>query len=244
MFKYRILLIILVLLFQSACSSMQSSTANYDPFEPTNRVVYELNNVVDESLLQPMAKTYLVLPSIIRSGFRNFFANLEDVTTLFNEILQLKFAQAISDLIRIVTNSTLGLAGILDVATSMDLPKHKESFADTLGYWGVESGPYLVLPLFGPSSLRDAPAVVVDSLTNPLTYLDPTNHRNIATGTRIIAKRADLMKTTQISDELALDVYQFMRDSYLQWRKNEVFDGDVPLEVDDSLFETEDSFIE
>jgi phospholipid-binding lipoprotein MlaA len=205
-----------------------------DPLEPLNRGIYHFNDVVDNVLVKPAAEIYSgVLPQFVRTGVSNFFANIGDVIVALNNLLQGKFGQAASDVGRIVVNTTAGLLGVIDVATEIGLEKHNEDFGQTLGYWGIGDGPYLVLPLIGPSSFRDAIGWVVDFYTDPITYVDRMKTRNILWGTRFVNRRAELLDTSKILDTAALDPYDFLRDAYLQRRRNLVYDGNPPPDKDD-----------
>lgn len=205
-----------------------------DPLEPLNRGIYHFNDVVDNVLVKPAATMYRgVLPQFMRTGVSNFFANIGDVIIALNNLLQGKFGQAVSDVGRIAVNTTAGLLGLIDVATEIGLEKHNEDFGQTLGYWGIGAGPYLVLPFWGPSSFRDAIGWVVDFYTDPITYVNDMSTRNILWGTRIVNRRAELLDTSQILDAAALDPYDFLRDAYLQRRRNLVYDGNPPPDKDD-----------
>lgn len=207
-----------------------------DPLEPMNRAIYSFNDGVDTALIQPVAKGYrAVLPMFVRTGVSNVFANINDVLIALNNLLQGKLVNAISDVGRVLINTTVGVAGIFDVATHFGLEKHNEDFGQTLGYWGVGDGPYLVLPLIGPSNLRDAVARVVDFKTDPITYVRSMRLRNSLWGTRALSQRADLLDTSKILEIAALDPYEFLRDAYLQRRRNLVYDGAPPREKDDRM---------
>ncbi|MEK6593813.1 MAG: VacJ family lipoprotein [Pseudomonadota bacterium] len=212
-----------------------ASTGNpRDPIEPFNRGVYQFNDALDKALLKPAAEAYRgVLPQFVRTGVSNFFSNINDVIVALNNLLQGKLIDAVSDVGRIVVNSTAGLLGVLDVATELGLEKHDEDFGQTLGYWGMGDGPYLVLPLLGPKNLRDTVGLIVDYKTDPITYIDPTRDRNIVQGVRIINRRSELLETSKILEAAALDPYEFVRDAYLQRRRNLVHDGSPPPEKDD-----------
>lgn len=212
-----------------------ASTGNpRDPLEPINRGIYHFNDGVDHLIVKPAAEIYRgVLPQIVRTGVSNFFANIGDVIVALNNLLQGKFGQAVSDVGRIAVNTTAGLLGLIDVATEIGLEKHNEDFGQTLGYWGMGDGPYLVLPLLGPSNLRDSVGWVVDYFADPVTYIDPTHTRNILWGTRFVNRRSELLDTSKILDTAALDPYEFLRDAYLQRRRNLVFDGNPPPDKDD-----------
>ncbi|RKZ94188.1 MAG: VacJ family lipoprotein, partial [Gammaproteobacteria bacterium] len=142
--------------------------------------------------------------------------------------LQLKGEQLTSDILRFSINTVFGIFGLIDMGTPMGLPKHQESFADTLGYWGVGSGPYIVLPILGPSSVRDAPSLVVDFMIHPASLVSPASATIALASVRAVDIRSELLKTTDIRDSLALDPYIFTRESYYQWRQNRVYDGEPP----------------
>ena len=206
-----------------------------DPLEPFNRGVYAFNDGLDTVVLKPVAQGYrAVLPQFVRTGIGNFFSNLDDITVFVNSVLQFKVAQAASDLGRFLINSTLGLLGFLDVATEAGLEKHNEDFGQTLGYWGIGSGPYLVLPFFGPSTFRDALGRWADSYTDVVWQQDHMRTRNQFTGLRIVDNRSRLLQTEDIIRPAAeIDEYAFIRDAYLQRRRNLVHDGNPPPEPED-----------
>ena len=218
----------LCLVVLSGCASTSTPT---DPLESFNRGVYNFNETVDGVLLKPAAEIYQGLtPSLVRTGVSNVFANLNDVTVALNNLLQGKFSEGASDLGRIVINSIAGLLGIFDVATPVGLEKHNEDFGQTLGYWGVGDGPYLVLPFFGPSNPRDAVGLVGDYFTNPVSYINSDEVRYSLTGLRIVSKRAELLGASNVLETAALDKYTFVRDAYLQRRRNLIHDGNPPRE--------------
>ncbi len=204
-----------------------------DPLEPFNRGVYQFNDAVDKVLFKPVAEVYqAVLPQFVRTGIGNFFSNIHDVIVALNNLLQGKVTDAGMDLCRIIVNTTIGLLGLIDVATEIGLEKHQEDFGQTLGRWGIGSGPYLVLPFFGPSSLRDGVGFVVDWRTDPLTYIEPDRDRYAAFGLYFVNRRAELLAASKILEVAALDPYEFVRDAYLQRRRNLVYDGNAPEEDD------------
>lgn len=213
-----------------------ASTGNpRDPFEPLNRGIYHLNDGIDTVLLKPVAEVYRgVLPQFVRTGVSNFYSNINDVIVALNNLLQGKFLNAVSDVGRIVVNTTVGLLGVFDVATHIGLEKHDEDFGQTLGYWGIGPGPYLVIPLLGPSSVRDAIGRFVDFKTDPITYVDPSRDRNILWGVRFVNRRSELLETSKILETAALDPYEFLRDAYLQRRRNLVYDGSPPPDKEDA----------
>lgn len=205
-----------------------------DPVEPMNRAIHSFNEGFDRAILKPVAKGYqAVTPRFAQTGVSNFFANLDDVTVLANDILQLKLEQTTRDFLRLSFNSTFGLLGLLDVASEMGLHKHNEDFGQTLGRWGAGSGPYLVLPFIGPSDLRDTLGYAVDTKhTDLVRNLDDVSTRNPVLALRLVARRADLLEAKQAVDEAALDKYEFSRDFYLERRKGLVYDGNPPREAE------------
>jgi phospholipid-binding lipoprotein MlaA len=213
-----------------------ASTGNpRDPFEPLNRGIYHFNDGVDTVLLKPVAEVYRgVLPQFVQTGVSNFYSNINDVIVALNNLLQGKFLNAASDVGRIAVNTTVGVLGVFDAATHIGLEKHDEDFGQTLGYWGIEPGPYLVIPLLGPSSVRDAIGRLVDFITDPITYVNPTRDRNILWGVRFVNRRSELLETSKILETAALDPYEFLRDAYLQRRRNLVYDGSPPPDKDDT----------
>lgn len=211
-----------------------------DPLEPINRVLYSFNEVADKAVIKPVATVYQeAIPSPVRTGITNFFSNLGDVIVVINDLLQFKLDQTASDTTRLITNTTFGVLGIFDVASMWGLEKHDEDFGQTLGYWGVGNGPYLVLPLLGPSTLRDAAGLfVVDNHVDPVLNIEPVSDRNATIVLKTINARANLLGVSKILDEAALDPYGFMRDGYLQRRRSLVYDGKAPkagLEEDDDM---------
>jgi phospholipid-binding lipoprotein MlaA len=174
-----------------------------------------------------------ILPQFARTGVRNFFSNLGDLSVMINNLLQLKLPQAASDTGRFLVNSTVGVLGFIDVATHLGLEKHNEDFGQTLGYWGMGSGPYLVLPFFGPSSVRDGVARFIDKYADVVWHIETIRLRNILVGTRVVSNREALLDSEKILDTAAIDRYSFIRDAYLQRRRNLVFDGNPPPELEE-----------
>jgi len=206
-----------------------AGTNPQDPFESFNRGVYSFNDGLDKALLKPAAEVYRsVLPQFIRSSVSNFFSNINDVVVALNNLLQGKFTAAYTDLGRVAINSTLGVLGLFDVASEAGIEKHEEDFGQTLGWWGAGNGPFLMLPFFGPSTGRDAIGRVVDYVSDPVTYVDPTRPRNQLWGTRIINRRAELLDASTVLQTAALDPYEFVRDAYLQRRRSQIYDGSPP----------------
>ncbi len=196
-----------------------------DPFERWNRGVYKFNDVLDRAVAKPVAKTYVrVVPHPLRTGVSNFFSNLDTPTVLVNDLLQGKLRAAANDLGRFLLNSTVGLGGLLDPATQIGMDRNDEDFGQTLGVWGVHAGPFIELPLLGPSDLRDAPARAVDTYTNPQHYLSNTDVRYGLYGLELIKKRADLLHLDATLKNV-YDPYTFIRDAYLQQRAYEISGG-------------------
>jgi len=205
------------LIMASMTSSVHAATSN-DPFENVNRVTYKFNQILDRVFFKPAAKTYgRITPAFAKKGIRNFFRNLDDVRIIFNEVLQLKFHHAASDIGRLAVNSTLGLGGLIDVAEPVfNLEKQNEDFGQTLASWHVPAGPYLVLPFFGPGTLRDSTSLVVDSLVHPIPRTDHVETRNALITSDVIDFREAILSF----DELIIgDEYLFVREWYLQHRE-------------------------
>jgi phospholipid-binding lipoprotein MlaA len=205
-----------------------------DPLEPLNRGIYKFNDGVDALLIKPGGEFYsFIVPEWIRTGVSNFFSNINDVIVVVNDLLQLKGAQAGSDAARLAINTTVGVLGLFDFATGWGFEKHEEDFGQSLGYWGIGDGPYIVLPVLGPSNLRDTVGWVGDFYAWPITYIDDDGTRQVLIGLRIISGRAELLAASSILETAALDPYAFVRDAYLQRRRNLVYDGKPPLDDDD-----------
>jgi phospholipid-binding lipoprotein MlaA len=194
-----------------------------DPLEGFNRAMFSFNDTVDRAAVKPVAQAYeKVLPSFVQTGIGNFFGNIGDLWTAVNQLLQGRGADGASDITRVAINSTFGLFGLLDIGTEIHLNKHKADFGQTLGVWGVGSGPYVVLPVFGPSNVRDTVALPVDSYGDVWRYKTPVYLRNIGYGVRLIDRRAQLLNAGNLLDDAALDKYQFVRDAYVQRRESQV----------------------
>jgi phospholipid-binding lipoprotein MlaA len=219
----------------AGCTTMSSPDAR-DPWEPLNRATFEFNDGVDRAFFKPVAEGYrFVMPGPARTAVTNFFSNLNDPWVALNQLMQGKVRLAIDDFGRFVWNSTIGLLGLIDVATDMGLPKHKEDFGQTLGVWGVGFGPYFVVPILGPSSVRDGSGLIVDAFAF-LPWQIPKwadfDHRVTwqwsLTGLDLIQTRAGLLDASNILEEAALDRYAFVRDAYFQRRRYLIYDGDPP----------------
>jgi phospholipid-binding lipoprotein MlaA len=198
-----------------------------DPLEKFNRASFAFNDTVDRVALKPAATAYRkVLPSFAQTGVSNFFGNLSDAWSSVNNLLQGKGEAGMSDLTRVALNSTFGLAGLLDIASEAGLPKHNEDFGQTLGVWGVPAGPFVMLPILGPSTLRDTAALPADFAGDIWAYKTPVDLRNVGIVTRVVDKRAALLDASNLFEDAALDRYDFIRDGYMQRRESQVRDGE------------------
>lgn len=194
-----------------------------DPLEPFNRSVYRFNDAVDNAVLKPVASAYVqVLPSPVRTGVSNFFGNLGDLWSGVNAGLQLRPKETADNLLRFSFNTVFGLGGLLDIASEAGIPRTRIDFGQTLGRWGVPSGPYLVLPLMGPSTVRDTGASVADAVGDPVGSMNHIPSRNSLYALRIVDTRASLLRAGEIFDGAALDRYSFMRDFYLGRRQRQI----------------------
>ena len=202
-----------------------------DPFEETNRSIYEFNESLDSNVLEPVSRAYKNnMPEAAQKGIGNFLDNLGDVSTLANQILQFKPIESAETLARILVNTTIGLGGLFDVASDMGLVTEDEDFGQTMAVWGVEQGPYVVLPLLGPSTVRGVIGTYVD-LTSPANMVDEIDEVGVSV-INVVDKRVDLLPITDILDQ-SDDPYITMRSSYLQKRNNDIYDGNVPVTDDD-----------
>lgn len=228
--RHRIVCLLLLALLATGCTTLEGPRDPRDPFEGYNRAMYDFNSDFDKALLRPLAETYEeALPKPVTTGIGNFFSNLDDVLVLLNDLLQFKLGQAASDFSRLVWNSTVGLFGLIDVATPMGLPKHNEDFGQTLGAWGVSSGPYLVLPFLGPSSVRDGTGLLADWQVDPVMQVENPTERWELVVVKAVDTRAGLLRASNLLETAALDPYVFMRDAYLQRRNSLVYDGNPPV---------------
>ncbi len=228
-------------LLASGCASTPGPRDPKDPFEGFNRSMYKFNDALDRAVMQPVARGYVAItPEPVNKGVTNFFSNLGDVWVTANDVFQFKFKQAVSDAWRFVINSTLGIYGIFDVASVLGLEKHNEDLGQTLGYWGVGPGPYLVLPVLGPSTLRDgigdAGESTVWRATDAVT--DTSAEETGLVVLDSVDTRADLLSASRVMEQVALDPYVFLRESYLQRRRAMVYDGNPP--DDESFFDIDE----
>jgi len=229
LFKKLTLLFALSIL--SACASVPSGSTDGYSFDSYNRALFSFNEGLDEYFLKPVAEGYdAVLPGPVKTGVSNFFSNLGDIFVIINDILQFKFKQAVSDTGRFIFNSTIGLYGLIDVSTEFGLPKHDEDFGQTFATWGVGQGPYIILPFFGSKTLRGTAGFAIESVYDPVYEIDDDDVMWSTVALRAVDTRYNLLKASRIVDQAAVDKYSFVRDAYLQHRKNLVYDGNPPEE--------------
>jgi len=222
--------VVALMLVSAGCATGPNANPK-DPLEPMNRSISKFNDTLDDNVLKPVATGYRdYVPQLVQTGVSNFFRNLSDLLSTVNSGLQLKGHDTAASFMRVTVNTVFGIYGIFDVATEIGLERHPEDFGQTLGYWGVPNGPYLVLPVLGPSTVRDAAVLPLEFSLDPVSNHDAVAERNAAVFTRIIDKRATLLKTTDLLSSAAIDKYSFTRDSYLQFRRNQVYDGNPPDE--------------
>lgn len=215
----------------SGCASVEGPLDPVDPWEGFNREVYRFNDDLDTKIVRPLAEVYAEkIPSPARTAVTNFFNNLDDLVVIINSLLQLKIEQALNDTTRFIMNTTLGMAGLVDIATPAGLPKHDEDFGQTLGAWGVGPGPYLVLPFLGPRTVRDAVGWYGDAQVDVLWGGFDGGARWGALTLKLVDQRANLLGASRVMEQAAIDPYAFLRDVYLQRRQNLVYDGNPPRE--------------
>ena len=220
---------LLISLALAGCASTGGPANPKDPWEPYNRSMYKFNDAVDKAVLKPVAQGYgTAMPEFGKTMVTNFFSNLDDILVTINDVLQFKFSQAASDGTRVLFNSTFGLLGFFNVASGLE--KHNEDFGQTLGYWGMGPGPYVVLPFFGPRTVRDSFGLAVDSFASPVRLISSVPIRNELYVTRTVDTRTGLLDHEKVLDEAAMDRYSFIRDGYLQQRRSLIYDGNPPRE--------------
>lgn len=236
----------LIALPLAGCSSVPEDQRDpRDPLETYNRAMNQFNTDFDNAFVKPIAKGYkAVVPEPVDQGVTNFFNNINDVNSAVNNLLQVKVSRFGTDVGRVVVNTTVGVGGLIDVATNMGLPSYKEDFGQTFGYWGDVDSPYLVLPFLGPSTLRDTMGLPGDIAANPFFHVwntsTPVSWGMI--GLDIIDTRADLLSATDLLDTAATDPYAFVRDAYLQKRRNAIFDGNPPpTQEEEDIWAEEDA---
>jgi phospholipid-binding lipoprotein MlaA len=232
--KYaRWLMLGLVLCLFVGCASIPEGqqVSKKDPWEKVNRNVFSFNEGLDKYLVIPITKTYeFILPEFVRNRFSNIFSNIGDIYTSVNQLLQGKPKVAVEDFTRVIVNTTFGIGGIFDVATGAGLEKHQEDFGQTFAVWGVSDGPYMVLPLLGPSNVRDTFGWIFDLETDILlSYVSDIPTRNTITAVRVIDQRSKYLSASSLLEVAAFDKYSFVRDAYIQRRRDRIYDGNPPL---------------
>ncbi len=229
-----LLIALLVLLTGCATTAPGASltrSQQIDPWERWNRKVYAFNDSLDRTVLKPAATTYTkVVPQPIRRGVNNFFGNISDVWSALNNFLQGKLANGLQDVIRVGTNTLFGLGGFLDVASEFGADRQGEDLGQTLGYWGMAPGPYVIWPVLGSSTFRDSLALPLDAQVSPALAVTAEAGKYAITSLQVVNTRANLLGASGLLDDIALDKYVFVRDAYLQRRRSLVFDGDPPEE--------------
>lgn len=238
-FKLKAAVLAGVALSAAGCATSQKEDPR-DPWEGWNRSVQSFNDSLDDYVMKPVATGYqTVTPEFVDSGITHFFSNVDDIGVVANDLLQFKLAQSGMDTGRFLVNTTVGLGGFIDVASGLDLPKHNEDLDQTLGAWGVPSGPYVVIPLVGPSTPRGVVGMAGDTLSNPINWVSPVAIP-YGTGTlKTIDTRADLLSATKIMDQASVDRYEFIRNAYFQDRNYKIHDGNPPPSAEDDALEKE-----
>lgn len=229
-FRRCLLTTAIAVLLVGCAATGESALEDSDPLESYNRAMFAFNDAVDKAVFKPVAQAYqAVLPDPVIASVGNFFSNINDVAVLINDLLQFKFHQAAMDSSRIVFNTTFGIVGLFDVASRMELPKHTEDFGQTLGYWGVGEGYYVVLPLLGPSTIRDTVGLAGDFMISPIDWATDSDTVEWSLwGLNLINRRAGLLRVERAFADAQIDPYSFRRSAYLQMRRNLVYDGAPP----------------
>lgn len=205
-----------------------------DPFEPMNRASYRVHEVVDGHFIKPMVQAYVdYTPRLVQQGIHNFFGNIDDFFSFINAALQNKPDKAGHDLGRVITNTGFGLLGLIDVASEAGVPKGNEDFGQTFGVWGIPQGPYLFIPVFGPTTVRDGTGWIVRGYASPIGYIEDIPTRNVLWALNVIDLRASALQAESVVNQAALDPYTFIRRAYLQRRRYLVYDGQPPPAKDD-----------
>ena len=228
-FAKRLTLVVAAIVALAGLSGCATTANNpKDPFESFNRAMFSVNEGIDV-VVKPVAKGYdEVMPVPVKTGIGNFFGNIADVWIAFNNFLQGKPVDGVSDVGRFLVNSTVGIVGLVDVASEIGLEKHAEDFGQTLGLWGINGGPYLFWPIIGPRNVRDTFGFVVDASVDPVAHLEDVSARNVLMGVRFIDLRASLLPADKVVEQAAFDKYNYIRDAYFQNRRSAIHDGNPP----------------
>jgi phospholipid-binding lipoprotein MlaA len=227
----RITIPLLAVTLLAGCAAAPSRD---DPFEPMNRASFAVHEVVDGHVVKPIAQAYVdYTPKLVQTGIRNFFGNVDDFISFINGMLQNKPDKAGNDLGRVITNTGFGLLGLIDIASDAGIPKGNEDFGQTFGYWGIPQGPYLFIPVLGPTTVRDGTGLIVRAYATPIGYIPDVSTRNILWGIGFLDARASALQAESLVDQASLDRYTFIRRSYLQRRQYLVYDGAPPPSKED-----------
>jgi phospholipid-binding lipoprotein MlaA len=240
---FRVVFCFALLTIFSGCANTGNISGG-DPFESFNRGAFKFNKAMDKKLFNPIAEVYeAILPKVVNEGVTNIFSNMNDISVIANDILQFKFEQAFSDFFRFVVNSSIGLLGFFDVSSDMGLEKHREDFGQSLAKWGFDSGPFFIIPLLGPTTLRGSMSLIVDGvLLSPTTYIRDTGYSSGLMALQYMDFKADLLSTGELLGIAAVDEYGFLKSVFLQYRDNLVYDrseDDIP-EVESTDFDSYD----
>jgi phospholipid-binding lipoprotein MlaA len=205
-----------------------------DPFEPMNRVSYQVHQVIDSNVIKPVAQAYVdYTPKIVRTAVTNFFGNIDDMFSVVNDMLQGKGDKAGNDLGRVITNTGFGVLGLIDIAGSANIPKGNEDFGQTFGVWGIAQGPYLFIPVFGPTTVRDGSGWLIRGYASPVSHINDIATRDVLWTLNLVDLRASALQAENVVNQAALDPYTFIRRSYLQRRQYLVYDGKPPPPKED-----------
>lgn len=232
----RFVVVFLLLFALTGCAAKNGTYGDnsHDPWEGFNRSMFSFNEGLDRAVIKPVARGYeAVVPTPINTVITNFFNNIGDLMVCVNNLLQGKLRDSASDLGRVALNSTLGIAGLIDVATGMTLEKHNEDFGQTFARWGFGEGPFVVLPFFGPSTVRDTFGLAADLPLDPVSWVSPDVVRFSAAGVRLVDTRADLFSAEKVAEAGAIDRYSYLRDAYLQRRQYLIYDGHPPRDEEE-----------
>ena len=222
-------LVALALLAGCAAAPSRDAPSRDDPFEPMNRASYRVHEVVDGQIVKPMIQAYVdYTPRLVQQGIRNFFNNIDDMFSVVNDFLQWKLDKAGNDMGRVMVNTGPGLLGLIDIASDAGIPKGNEDFGQTFGYWGFPQGPYIFIPVFGPTTVRDGTGWIIRGFTTPVAYIQDVPVRNVVFGIGLVDLRASALEAESLVDQAAIDRYTFIRRAYLQRRRYLVYDGQPP----------------
>ena len=234
--RIKLTALLLTIFILPGCASHQ--VTNQDPYESMNRVTFKINEKLDNNLIKPVATAYAnAAPDYVRTRVTNFFENVNYLNVILNDFLQGKLDQGLSDVSRVIFNSTIGIGGIFDVSTPLGFPKNDEDVGQTLAVWGLPQGGYLNIPMSGPNTVRNAPNIVATSILNPLNYTTSVVLWPLSI-IQIINTRANFLEASNVIDEIAIDPYTFIREAYLQQRQSLIHDGNIPNQALEDIFDS------